>query len=193
MVTSSHRSGRLKFSNVTIVTSTRELCRILRVKAVMPSLQLDEVELSQALGALSAHKAVPAHLAPVAACKLCATELIPHLLRIANRFTAAPALWHEAWWALLPKVTKPTLPKHLRPIGLSEVSSRVVGKVLQNRLRPYYVEEYLRDLPPMGVHAWPRHSRCGTTCPGPLSRCRGGLSTGQLDGQGSSGWITAPS
>ena len=113
----------------------------------MPSLQLDEVELSQALGALSAHKAVPAHLAPVAACKLCATELIPHLLRIANRFTAAPALWHEAWWALLPKVTKPTLPKHLRPIGLSEVSSRVVGKVLQNRLRPYYVEEYLRDLP----------------------------------------------
>ena len=55
-------------------------------------------------------------------------------------------LLHAAWWALLPNVTKPTLPKHLRPIGLSEVSSRVIGKVLQCRLRPH-VETYLRDLP----------------------------------------------
>ena len=112
----------------------------------MPSLQLDEVELRTALGALKTHKAVPAHLAPIVAWKLCSVELVPHLLRIANRFTAAPDLWHAAWWALLPNVTKPTLPKHLRPIGLSEVSSRVIGKVLQCRLRPY-VEAYLQNLP----------------------------------------------
>ena len=112
----------------------------------MPPLQLDVPELRAALDALKAHKAVPAHLAPVAIWKLCSAELVPHLQRIANNFVAAPDLWHAAWWALLPKITKPTLPKHLRPIGLSEVSSRVIGKVLQCRLRPY-VEAYLRDLP----------------------------------------------
>ena len=112
----------------------------------MPPLQLDELELRAALDALKTHKAVPAHLAPVVVWKLCSAELVPHLQRIANSFVAAPDLWHAAWWALLPKVTKPTLPKHLRPIGLSEVSSRVIGKVLQCRLRPY-VEAYLRDLP----------------------------------------------
>ena len=65
-------------------------------ETVMPPLQLDEEELRAALGALKPHKAVPAHLAPIAAWKLCSAELVPHLLRIANRFTAAPDLWHAA-------------------------------------------------------------------------------------------------
>ena len=36
---------------------------------------------------------------------------------------------------LIPQITKPTLPKHLRPIGISEVSSRIIGKVPQGRFR----------------------------------------------------------
>ena len=56
----------------------------------MPPLQLDALELRAALDALKAHKAVPAHLAPVAVWKLCSAELVPHLQRIANSFVAAP-------------------------------------------------------------------------------------------------------
>ena len=130
----------------------------------MPPLQLSEVDLKTAIIFFKTHKAVPAHLAPIAAWKLCAAELIPPLLQISNRLTAAPELWRSAWWALIPKVTKPTLPKHLRPIGISEVSSRIIGKVLQGRLRPY-VEAYL-----------PRHTRCCAPSPGPLSGRSSGLS-----------------
>ena len=62
------------------------------ILTVHPYAEGVEVELSMALGNLRAHKAVPAHLAPIAAWKLCSTELVPHLLRIAHRFTAAPDL-----------------------------------------------------------------------------------------------------
>ena len=112
----------------------------------MPPLQLTEVDLLAAIRALNTHKAVPAHLAPIAAWKLCAQELIPSLLRISGRLTAAPVLWRSAWWALLPKVAQPKLPKQLRPIGVCEASGRIVGKILQDRLRPYVVA-YLQDLP----------------------------------------------
>ena len=112
----------------------------------MPPLQVTEEQLQKALSLMPTHKAVPLHLAPLAAWKLCAKVVIPRLAKLVNNMVTTPELWHKAWLALIPKLAKPTLPKHLRPIGLSEVSNRMVTKVLQDRLRPY-VERYLEDIP----------------------------------------------
>ena len=112
----------------------------------MPALQVTEEQLERALSMMPTHKAVPLHLAPLAAWKLCAQVVIPRLTEIVNNLAITPELWHAAWLSLIPKISKPTLPKHLRPIGLSEVSNRMVTKVLQDRLRPY-VEKYLEDIP----------------------------------------------
>ena len=114
--------------------------------AKIPSLQVTAEQLERALSLMPTHKAVPLHLAPIAAWKLCAQVVVPKLVTIVNDLEVTPDLWHRAWLALIPKLTKPTLPKHLRPIGLSEVSNRMVTKVLQDRLRPY-VEKYLEDIP----------------------------------------------
>ena len=114
--------------------------------AQIPSLQVTAEQLARALSLMPTHKAVPLHLAPIAAWKLCAQVVMPKLVTIVNDLEVTPDLWHRAWLALIPKLTKPTLPKHLRPIGLSEVSNRMVTKVLQDRLRPY-VEKYLEDIP----------------------------------------------
>ena len=114
--------------------------------AKIPSLQVTAAQLDRALSLMPTHKAVPLHLAPIAAWKLCAQVVVPKLVTIVNDLEVTPDLWHRAWLALIPKLTKPTLPKHLRPIGLSEVSNRMVTKVLQDRLRPY-VEKYLEDIP----------------------------------------------
>ena len=112
----------------------------------MPPLQVTEKQLERALSLMPTHKAVPLHLAPLAAWKICARVVVPRLTNIVNDLEITPDLWHKAWLALIPKLAKPTLPKHLRPIGLSEVSNRMVTKVLQDRLRPY-VEKYLEDIP----------------------------------------------
>ena len=112
----------------------------------MPALQVTEEQLERALSLMPTHKAVPLHLAPLAAWKLCAQVVLPRLTEIVNNLVITPELWHTAWLSLIPKISKPTLPKHLRPIGLSEVSNRMVTKVLQDRLRPY-VEKYLEDIP----------------------------------------------
>ena len=112
----------------------------------MPALQVTEEQLERALSLMPTHKAVPLHLAPLAAWKLCAQVVLPRLTDIVNNLVITPELWHTAWLSLIPKISKPTLPKHLRPIGLSEVSNRMVTKVLQDRLRPY-VEKYLEDIP----------------------------------------------
>ncbi|CAE7741462.1 pol [Symbiodinium sp. CCMP2592] len=124
---------------------TGQFCQPERAET-MPSLHMDPTALSSALAGLSVHKAVPEHLAPIAAWRLCSEEVMPKLSELVNDLTTIDELWHAAWLALIPKVTRPTLPKHLRPIGVTEVSGRIVSKILQNRLRPF-VLEYLKDLP----------------------------------------------
>ncbi|CAE7772472.1 pol [Symbiodinium sp. CCMP2592] len=124
---------------------TGQFCQPERAET-MPSLNMDTAALSSALAGLSVHKAVPEHLAPIAAWRLCSEEVMPKLSELVNDLTTIDELWHAAWLALIPKVTRPTLPKHLRPIGVTEVSGRIVSKILQNRLRPF-VLEYLKDLP----------------------------------------------
>ena len=102
-------------------------------ETVMPPLQLDEEELRAALR-LSNHTR-PSRLTLLLL--LPGSSVLPSWCRIFFVLPIGSQLPRIFGMQHLPKVTKPTLPKHLRPIGLSEVSSRVVGKVLQGRLRPY--------------------------------------------------------
>ncbi|CAE7307131.1 unnamed protein product [Symbiodinium sp. CCMP2592] len=64
--------------------------------AAMPSLAMDATMLSSALASLSVHKAVPEHLAPIAAWRLCSDEIMPELAELVNNLTAADELWHAA-------------------------------------------------------------------------------------------------
>ena len=75
--------------------------------AKMPPLQITEEQLERALSLMPTHKAVPLHLAPLAAWKLCAKVVIPKLTQIVNDLEVTPELWHKAWLALIPKLTKP--------------------------------------------------------------------------------------
>ena len=54
--------------------------------------------------------------------------------------------WKDTWISLLPKIATPTLPRHLRPLGISEISGRAVCGLIQSQLRPY-VHAYLEAHP----------------------------------------------
>ena len=77
------------------------------------------------------------HLAPTATAL--ARTSWPHgsAPRLVYTLKEFPAIWSDCWLALLPKVANPTLPRQLRPIGLTESASRVLAGHLQAALKPY--------------------------------------------------------
>ena len=108
--------------------------------------QISAAELLHQFNRLPVHKAAPAHLAPVAAWVACSDIVAPWLADTVSSLSSVPQLWRDSWLALLPKVAQPTLPKQLRPIGLTEVTGRAIAGIIQHRLRPY-VLDYLRSWP----------------------------------------------
>ncbi|CAE7872459.1 unnamed protein product, partial [Symbiodinium necroappetens] len=102
-----------------------------------PMLQLSPEEAQQRLASLPVGKAVPPQFAPTAAFRACSDVLAGWLSEKIQHLPDVPEEWAECWLALLPKVTCPTLPKQLRPIGLTEPTGRAYAGALQDRLRPY--------------------------------------------------------
>ena len=109
-------------------------------------LDLTEEEVAEHFKHLSAFKAAPASLAPAAAWKACQDVVIPWLVSCGRQLHTIPQTWRNSWLALIPKVSRPTIPRQLRPIGLTEVSGRIIAGIIQTRLRPY-VQSYLKNLP----------------------------------------------
>ena len=109
-------------------------------------LNLTEEEVAEHFKTLSAFKAAPASMAPAAAWKACREVVIPWLVSYGRQLHTIPQTWRNSWLALIPKVSRPTIPRQLRPIGLTEVSGRITAGVIQTRLRPY-VQLYLKNLP----------------------------------------------
>ena len=109
-------------------------------------LDLGFEELEKQFKQLSAFKAAPATLAPAAMWKACREDVIPWLATHSQDLAAIPQKWKDSHIALIPKVARPTLPRQLRPIGLTEISGRIVAGVIQERLRPH-VAKYLDNLP----------------------------------------------
>ena len=111
-----------------------------------PMLQLSPEEAQLRLASLPVGKAVPPQFAPTAAFRACSDVLAGWLSEKIQHLPDVPEEWAECWLALLPKVTCPTLPKQLRPIGLTEPTGRVYAGALQDRLRPY-VMTYIGEWP----------------------------------------------
>ncbi|CAE7250747.1 unnamed protein product, partial [Symbiodinium sp. CCMP2592] len=106
----------------------------------LPPLQAPTISSSEAhrrLTRLPVHKATPAHQAPTAAIVACADLLAPWLSDKVESLSSFPAVWSDCWLALMPKVSHPVLPRQLRPIGLTESTSRVLAGHLQDALKPY--------------------------------------------------------
>ncbi|CAE7361477.1 unnamed protein product [Symbiodinium sp. CCMP2592] len=106
----------------------------------LPPLQAPTISSSEAhhrLAKLPVHKATPAHQAPTAAVVACADLLAPWLSDKVGSLSSFPAVWSDCWLALMPKVSHPVLPRQLRPIGLTESTSRVLAGHLQDALKPY--------------------------------------------------------
>ena len=92
--------------------------------------------MTQALAGLSPHKATPPELATNSLWKVTADIVAPTLVQWTRKWTRIPALWKNAWLALIPKIPRPISPKNLRPIGLTESSGRAYASLLQAQLRP---------------------------------------------------------
>ena len=107
-------------------------------------LSLDSIP--QALQHLSPQKAAPSHLAHTSVWIACSDVVSPWLARFLRNTRQIPQLWKDTWLSLLPKVATPTLPRQLRPLGISEISGRVVCGLIQNQLRSY-VETFLSTEP----------------------------------------------
>ena len=113
----------------------------------VPLLSMTPAEVQQRLASLPVGKAVPPQFAPTAVFRVCSDILAGWLSAKLQSLPAVPEEWSECWLALLPKVTCPTMPKQLRPIGLTEPTGRAYAGALQDRLRPY-VMAY--------IGAWPQ-------------------------------------
>ncbi|OLQ07838.1 putative 149 kDa protein [Symbiodinium microadriaticum] len=107
-------------------------------------LSLDTIP--QALQHLSPHKAAPSHLAHTSVWIACSDVVSPWLTRFLRSAQQIPQVWKDTWLSLLPKVATPTLPRQLRPLGISEISGRIVCGLIQDQLRPY-VENFLSNEP----------------------------------------------
>eukprot|EP00439_Symbiodinium_sp_Y106_P059753 s480_g8.t1 len=92
--------------------------------------------MAQALAALSPHKATPPGLATNSLWQVTADIVAPALCQWTRQWTQIPALWKNAWLALIPQIPRPISPKNLRPIGLTESSGRAYASLLQAQLRP---------------------------------------------------------
>ena len=107
-------------------------------------IMLKTEELAKAIAGLSPHKATPPGLATNSLWKVNADIVAPTLCKWMMQWTEIPALWKNAWLALVPKIPRPLSPKNLRPIGLTESSGRAYASILQAQLRPF-AEEFLKD------------------------------------------------
>ncbi|CAE7522754.1 unnamed protein product [Symbiodinium sp. CCMP2592] len=77
------------------------------VQRLAPKKRFVQVQLRAPDGGLifAEKQAVPEHLAPIAAWRLCSDVVMPKLAEIVNNLTAVDELWHVAWLALIPKIT----------------------------------------------------------------------------------------
>ena len=115
------------------------------------ALDLTDAEITDQLATLQAMKAVPRHMAPAAAWKLCASIVGPLFGEsFRKHFTAgAPGHLHgdltDAQMVMLPKVGKsPHMLENLRPIGLMGPPSKALAGALRNRM--------LEQLNPLVAH-----------------------------------------
>eukprot|EP00439_Symbiodinium_sp_Y106_P071809 s2461_g13.t1 len=107
-------------------------------------IMLKAEEMAEAIASLSPHKATPPGLATNSLWKVNADIVAPTLCTWMMQWTEIPALWKNAWLALVPKIPRPLSPKNLRPIGLTESSGRAYASILQAQLRPF-AEAFLMD------------------------------------------------
>ena len=107
-------------------------------------LSLDTIP--QALQHLSPHKAAPSHLAHTSVWIACSDVVSPWLAHFLQSAQQIPQVWKDTWLSLLRKVATPTLPRQLRPLGISEISGRIVCGLIQDQLRAY-VEKFLSTEP----------------------------------------------
>eukprot|EP00439_Symbiodinium_sp_Y106_P056973 s2801_g8.t1 len=107
-------------------------------------IMLKAEEMAAAIASLSPHKATPPGLATNSLWKVNADIVAPTLCTWMMQWTEIPALWKNAWLALVPKIPRPLSPKNLRPIGLTESSGRAYASILQAQLRPF-AEAFLMD------------------------------------------------
>ena len=109
---------------------------------------LDVEEWARRLLELPLTKATPKYLAPSAAFVACSDILAGWLAKYAAALGHYPSIWVDSWLTLVPKVRVPTLPKQLRPIGLTEATGRAFAGYLQDAIRPY-VCDYIGTIPEM--------------------------------------------
>ena len=114
---------------------------------------IDPVQLEQYLGQLPMRKAVPKHVAPAAAWKLCAKSIATVIAASANRSWVAgtsahmPQPWRDTHLVWLAKPNKDLdHPNGYRPIGLSHPLAKVINRILRDRLNEY-VAPKLEELP----------------------------------------------
>ena len=110
-------------------------------------------ELEQYLGQLPMRKAVPKHVAPAAAWKLCAKSIATAIAASPNRSWVAgtsahmPQPWRDTHLVWLAKPNKDLdHPNGYRPIGLSHPLAKVINRILRDRLNEY-VAPKLEGLP----------------------------------------------
>ena len=114
---------------------------------------VDPVQLEQYLGRLPMRKAVPKHVAPAAAWRLCAKSVAGAIAKSANRSWVAgssarmPQPWRDTHLVWLAKPNKDLdRPNGYRPIGLSHPLAKIINRILRDRLCEY-VDPKLEGLP----------------------------------------------
>ena len=114
---------------------------------------MDPTQLEQYLGQLHMRKAVPKHVAPAAAWKLCAKSIANAVAASANRSWVAgttahmPQPWRDTRLVWLAKPNKDLdRPNGYRPIGLLHPLAKVINRILRDRLNEYITPQ-LEGLP----------------------------------------------
>ena len=114
---------------------------------------IDPVQLEQYLGQIPMRKAVPKHIAPAAAWRLCAKSVASAIAASANRSWVAgtsarmPQPWRDTHLVWLAKPNKNLdRPNGYRPIGLSHPLAKIINRILRDRLCEY-VDPKLEGLP----------------------------------------------
>ena len=105
---------------------------------------IDPAQLEQYLGQLPMRKAVPKHIAPAAAWKLCAKSVAAAIAASANRSWVAgttahmPQPWRDTHLVWLAKPNKDLdRPTGYRPIGLSHPLAKVINRIIRDRLQEH--------------------------------------------------------
>ena len=120
--------------------------------AVCPVPDISLAEVQHSLCHIPVRKATPSCCVPAAVWRACSDIVAPWLHEALNEMwggsiPAVPALWRDAWLALIPKPSKPSKKAgDLRPIGLQCALGKSAIKILCNRVRPY-IQEYLDGVP----------------------------------------------